>query len=198
MEQDGAPARGRRTLLPLPGGAGAPPGDTRIPREELADGGPRGLSEAFRQGRPKGASVEKAGGRVKRSVRKRGPAPNRRRVWRAERRHVPETARDKVQRPRRLARHPLDLSRGAEMEDGVPGAAKNTAGGALANASSFRGASHKRVYTRLRRAMASEPGIQRRRHCANFWIPGPAQMRRPGMTGDQLLKCLLSFKLCAW
>ena len=40
MEQDAAPARGRRTLLPLPGGAGAPPGDTTIPCEELADGGP--------------------------------------------------------------------------------------------------------------------------------------------------------------
>ena len=94
MEQDAAPARGRRTLLPLPGGAGAPPGDTRIPCEELADGGAQALPEALRLGRPKGASVERAGGRLKRSVRKRGPAPNRRRVWRAERRHVPATARD--------------------------------------------------------------------------------------------------------
>ena len=63
MEQDVAPARGRRTLLPLPGGAGAPPGDTRIPREELADGGPQTLPEAFRQGRQKGpASKEPEAG----------------------------------------------------------------------------------------------------------------------------------------
>jgi hypothetical protein len=34
---------------------------------------------------------------------------------------------------RRLARHPLGFSRGTEEEDGVPGAAKNTGGGALAN-----------------------------------------------------------------
>ena len=47
----GCGARGRgmnATPQPpkLPGGAGAPPGDTRIPREELADGGPPGLPEA--------------------------------------------------------------------------------------------------------------------------------------------------------
>ena len=37
----GCGARGRgATLLAHPGGAGAPPGDTRIPCEELADGGP--------------------------------------------------------------------------------------------------------------------------------------------------------------
>jgi hypothetical protein len=36
MEQGAAPARGRRTLLPLPGGAGA----LKTPSEELADGGP--------------------------------------------------------------------------------------------------------------------------------------------------------------
>jgi hypothetical protein len=35
----GRGARGREgTLLTLPGGAGAPPGDTTTPREELADG----------------------------------------------------------------------------------------------------------------------------------------------------------------
>ena len=35
---DAAPAGGRRTLLPLPGGAGAPPAGTTTRREELADG----------------------------------------------------------------------------------------------------------------------------------------------------------------
>ena len=39
MEPDAAPAGGRRTLLPHPGGAGAPPGTTMSPCEELADGG---------------------------------------------------------------------------------------------------------------------------------------------------------------
>jgi hypothetical protein len=35
----GCGARGREgTLLMLPGGDGAPPGDTTTPREELADG----------------------------------------------------------------------------------------------------------------------------------------------------------------
>jgi hypothetical protein len=76
----GCGARGREgTLLALPGGAGAPPGDTTIPCEELADGSPQGLPEVLRRGRPKGASVERAGGRAKRRVRKRGPAPQRRR-----------------------------------------------------------------------------------------------------------------------
>ena len=39
MEQDVAPARGRRTLLPLPGGAGTPLAGTMTRREELADTG---------------------------------------------------------------------------------------------------------------------------------------------------------------
>ena len=37
MKQDVAPARGRRTLLPLPGGAGAPLAGTMTRREALAD-----------------------------------------------------------------------------------------------------------------------------------------------------------------
>ena len=36
---DAAPARGRRTLLPLPGGAGAPPAGTRTRRERLLTAG---------------------------------------------------------------------------------------------------------------------------------------------------------------
>jgi len=38
----GCGARGRVMNAPpkLPGGAGAPPGDTKIPCQELADGGP--------------------------------------------------------------------------------------------------------------------------------------------------------------
>src|ERR1017187_6165080 len=41
---DAAPAGRRRTLLPLPGGAGAPPGGTTTPCEELADSGPLRLA----------------------------------------------------------------------------------------------------------------------------------------------------------
>ena len=51
------------------GGAGAPPGGTRTPREELADGGPLALSQAQkarpgaarkrRDGAPKGATHRK-------------------------------------------------------------------------------------------------------------------------------------------
>jgi hypothetical protein len=74
MEQDAAPARGRRTLLPLPGGAGAPPAGTTTRREELADG------RAFRPARglnvrlPKRDRIgEPKAGRMGR--RKRGPAP---------------------------------------------------------------------------------------------------------------------------
>jgi len=57
--------------------------------------------------------------------RKRGPRDQKSPRWRAERRHVPETVRDYVLTTRRLARHPLGLSRGEELEDGLPGAAKN-------------------------------------------------------------------------
>ena len=191
------PRGGDERSSPSRAAPGLRPGTLGSPARSSLTAGREACPRLFDKAAQKGPASKQAGGRVKRSVRKRGPAPNRRRDGAprgatCRRRHVTKYM------ARRLARHPLDLSRGAEMEDGVPGAAKNTGGGALANASSFRGASHKRVYARLRRAMASEPGIQRRRHCANFWIPGPAQMRRPGMTGDQLLKCLLSFKLCAW
>jgi hypothetical protein len=44
--------------------------------------------------------------------------------WRAERRHAPATVRAHVEWPRRLARHPLALARGAGGDDGRPGAAK--------------------------------------------------------------------------
>ena len=52
--------------------------------------------------------------------------------WRAERRHVPETVRDYDRMTRRLARHPLDFVEGEGRDYGVPGAAKNTGGAALA------------------------------------------------------------------
>src|SRR5450759_2386974 len=76
---DAAPAGGRRTLLPLPGGAGAPPGGTMTPCEELADGG-QGLPEARKARSPERDRRLRAGGRAKRRVRKRGPAPYGRRA----------------------------------------------------------------------------------------------------------------------
>ncbi len=65
MEPDAAPAGRRRTLLLHPGGAGAPPGDTRIPCEELADGGPLRLARGSEGAvDPKGAaSFEPEAGR---------------------------------------------------------------------------------------------------------------------------------------
>jgi hypothetical protein len=134
MEQDAAPAGGRRTLLPRSGGAGTPPGGTTTPCEELADGGPLGLPEALRQGLPKGTSVERAGGEAKRSVRKRGPAlygrrdgaprgatPSREGVTktkcRAHRRAIPSTFC-------RGSTPPDPLFGGTEGEYGVPGAFK--------------------------------------------------------------------------
>ena len=74
MGQDAAPAGGRQTLLPLLGGAEAPPAGTMTRREELADGGPLGLPEARRHGCPKGA-VPESQRRGEAERRKRGPAP---------------------------------------------------------------------------------------------------------------------------
>jgi len=76
---DAAPAGVGITRPTHSGGAGVPPGGTMTPREELADGGPSGLPEVLRQGRPKGASVEGAARQTETERRKRGPAPIRRR-----------------------------------------------------------------------------------------------------------------------
>ena len=91
---DAAPARGRRTLLPLPGGAGAPPGGYYGPpaRSWLTAAGlacprltarppARGLAPENRKARQELAES---------AARRRKKTPR----WRAERRHVPETVRD--------------------------------------------------------------------------------------------------------
>jgi hypothetical protein len=55
---DAAPAGGRRTLLPHSGGAGAQPGGTMTPCEELADGGPLRLARGSKdKAAQKAASV---------------------------------------------------------------------------------------------------------------------------------------------
>ena len=80
MEPDAAPAGRRRTLLLRSGGAGAPPGGTTTPCEELADGGPLRLARGFeKRGHPEGVSVSEPEAKPKRTVRKRGPAPDGRR-----------------------------------------------------------------------------------------------------------------------
>ncbi len=74
VEPDAAPARGRRTLLPLPGGAGAPPAGTMTCREELADGRALRPAGGLKAWLPKrGRAREPKAGRIGR--RKRGPAP---------------------------------------------------------------------------------------------------------------------------
>jgi hypothetical protein len=105
--RSGARGRGMNVPPKLPGGGGAPPGDTRIPCQELADGGPSGLPEVLRQGRPKGASVEGARGEAETERQKARPGAVWTSRWRAERRHVPETVRDYYTMTRRLARDPL-------------------------------------------------------------------------------------------
>ena len=108
------------------------PGPLGVPaRSSLTAAGEAGRVGSERLSACGGRGAERAERPARSRSRKRGPAPEeRRRVWRAERRHVPETVRDYVQTTRRLARHPLDISRGEEREDGLPGAAKNTGGDA--------------------------------------------------------------------
>src|SRR5450759_1583259 len=85
---DAAPAGRRQTLLLHSGGAGVPPGGTTTPREELADGGPLGLPEVLRQGRPKGVSVERAARQGETVRQKARPGAAKTSRWRAERRHT--------------------------------------------------------------------------------------------------------------
>src|SRR5664279_2294123 len=75
MELDAAPAGARVHSSRSRATPGAPPGGTMTPCEELADGGPRGLPEARKAQPPKRGRRLRAGGRAKRNVRKRGPAP---------------------------------------------------------------------------------------------------------------------------
>jgi len=86
------------------------------------------------------------------------PGARNRRVWRAERRHVPETARAQRHWPRRLARH-------------LP---------------HFRG---------RRKGTTAYPGPQRIRAAERWLFTGN---RRRELRERYDLKCLLSFRLCAW
>jgi hypothetical protein len=57
--------------------AGALPGDTRITCEQLADGGSLGLARGFENAAVRKGPCSGTGGKAKRRVRKRGPAPKR-------------------------------------------------------------------------------------------------------------------------
>jgi hypothetical protein len=72
----------------LPGGAGAPPGDTTVPCQELADG--RAFKACPRRGGhgPSGRVLPRPTARPRRLFRKRGPAPQQTPRRRAERRHA--------------------------------------------------------------------------------------------------------------
>jgi hypothetical protein len=117
-EQDAAPAGGETNAPPLlPGGDGAPPGDTKTPRQELADSGPRHRCVV----------AESAARRRKDAAMARREAPHRLH----KRRCAFETDDALIGAP-----FPLCLER--DGKDRPPRAAtKNRGGGAL---SSFRGA----------------------------------------------------------
>ena len=79
-------ARGREgTLLAHSGGAGAPPGDTRAPCQELADGGPLRLARGSKGAvDPKGAASFEPQGKTKRTPKARPGAGVRTPRWSAE------------------------------------------------------------------------------------------------------------------
>jgi hypothetical protein len=158
QETNAPPALGRRRgtrkqVYAVCANANCFAGDITIPCQELADGGPLGLPEVLRQGCPKGASVERAARQSETVRQKARPGAAKTPRWRAERRHtfarrcdkdcmtrhrksgLPDLrnkhARSRVN-PRSSARHPLIFLRGTKRDYGLPGAAKNTGGGALA------------------------------------------------------------------
>src|SRR6185437_13925016 len=126
------PRAGDETLLLHPGGAGAPPGDTRIPCEELADGGPLGLPEVRKERLTRKAPRASSRRQDETERQKARPGADKTLRWRAERRRTFARRCARTAMTRRLARHPLDLIEGPRRDDGVPRAAKNTGSGALA------------------------------------------------------------------
>ena len=110
-------ARGRGETYPArSGGAGAPPGGTTTPFEELADGGPLACPRLEEQSPPKRGRRARAGGGAKRNVRKRGPAPIERRSWSAERRpRSRQWSAAKNYRMRLAALHSLGILSGGRL-----------------------------------------------------------------------------------
>ena len=125
-EPDVAPAGVRQTHLTRPGGAGAPPGGNRTPRQELADDASRMVPSEARPGRRQDAASGAPGGALP--------------LCQAGATRLASASGGFASRPRgTIASAPrfpaLRFPRGGvEMDDGLPGAAKNTGGGALAEA----------------------------------------------------------------
>ena len=97
-----AGARGRGQQATHSGGAGAPPGGTTTPCEELADGGPFTACPRLRMraATQKGPGL-RAGGRLRRSTEKRGPAPQGKR--RTARREAPRVRKTDACKKRTVA-----------------------------------------------------------------------------------------------
>ena len=89
-----AGARGRGQQATHPGGAGAPPGGTTAPCEELADGGRLGRPSRSAVSPVEGGGSKGPKGTPRAEPKARPGAGVRTPRWRAERRHVPETVRD--------------------------------------------------------------------------------------------------------
>jgi hypothetical protein len=127
-------ARGRGTTYPpRSGDAGAPPGDTGFPCQELADGEPQGLPEARRALAPKRGLSPRAKGKT--NGKPKSAARRRKENAAMERREAPTLFKrecGKTEYGRALsALHPLDFFEGDEegpakagRDDGVPGTAK--------------------------------------------------------------------------
>src|SRR6185437_11253202 len=108
------PRAGDETLLLHPGGAGAPPGDTRIPCEELADGGPLGLPEAWKERLTRKAPRASSRRQDETERQKARPGADKTLRWRAERRRTFARRCARTAMTRRLARHPLGLFEGTK------------------------------------------------------------------------------------
>jgi hypothetical protein len=105
-------------------------------RQELADGGPHGSPEARRHGGPKKVVLQSGRAPRKRLPEAR-PVADKTPRWRAERRRIFPKGRCAIELPDAPSRRAIpSYLRGTEMEYGVPGAAKNTGGGALATSCS--------------------------------------------------------------
>src|SRR5674476_215879 len=133
MEPGAAPAGGGRNVPPAPGRCrGLRPGTLRSPARSWLTAGrqscPRPATRGHRKWWP---PLAKPQGKVKRPVRKRGPAPKENvAMARREAPHLPPRRCAHDSMTRRSARHPLDLFGGRKKDYGVPGAAKNTGEGA--------------------------------------------------------------------
>src|SRR5487761_2013868 len=80
------PRGGDERSSPLPGGAGAPPGGTTTPCEELADGGPRGLPEVRKERLTQKAPRVSSRRQGETDRQKARPGAAKTPPWRAERR----------------------------------------------------------------------------------------------------------------